>query len=63
MTAYFPTIRLDLHRLTRADAPAFGAHRADSVVWESEFLFATLAPENELIAMSHRHTNHREEHP
>jgi hypothetical protein len=63
MTAYFRTNRLDLHRLTRADVPAFSAHRADSVVWESEFLIATLARENEPVAMSHHHTNHREEHP
>ena len=31
--------------------------------WGSELLFATLAREHEPVALSPRHTNHREEHP
>lgn len=31
--------------------------------WGSELLFAILAREHEPVDLSHRHTNHREEHP
>ena len=43
------------------------AHLIDNVFfkseWGSELLFATLAREHEPVALSPRHTNHREEHP